>query len=162
MDIKITNEEFDEALSKLLDESPASHLLSVPGVYEILSEHFNNDVLDILARVDRMVAEASKAPADTSDDMTFEEFTATRAFHEDLRVPLPDWGFPEDSPTPRGYVYRNTLAIEEVTAEWPEASRKAGKFYLQLGNEEYIRDTLHPLEVLLYEYAKSEGLARKA
>lgn len=39
------NEEFDEALAEIIDESPASHLLSVPGVYEVLAEHFNNDVL---------------------------------------------------------------------------------------------------------------------
>lgn len=40
------DEEFDEALAEIIDESPASHLLTVPGVYEVLSEHFNNDVLE--------------------------------------------------------------------------------------------------------------------
>jgi hypothetical protein len=42
----ITDEEFDEALKEILDESPASTLLSIPGIYEILSEHFHNDVID--------------------------------------------------------------------------------------------------------------------
>ena len=36
---------FDEKLAEIIDEQPASNLLSLPGVYEILSEHFNNDVL---------------------------------------------------------------------------------------------------------------------
>lgn len=43
--IKITDVEFDRILAEILDESPASTLLSVPGVYEVVSEHFNNDVL---------------------------------------------------------------------------------------------------------------------
>jgi len=47
--MKVSRERFDAALAKMLDESPASHLLSVPGVYEALSEEFNNAVLDRLA-----------------------------------------------------------------------------------------------------------------
>ena len=43
-------EAFDEALAEIIDDSPASHLLSIPGIYEILSEHFNNDVLARLER----------------------------------------------------------------------------------------------------------------
>lgn len=46
--MEITNEQFDSKLAELLDEQPASVLLSVPGVYEILSEHFNNDVIDAI------------------------------------------------------------------------------------------------------------------
>lgn len=44
----VKNEEFDEELAKIMDEQPASHLLSVPGIYEVVSEHFNNEVLQRL------------------------------------------------------------------------------------------------------------------
>ena len=42
------SERFDEKLAEILDKNPASHLLSIPGVYEVVSEHFNNDVLAAL------------------------------------------------------------------------------------------------------------------
>lgn len=43
---EMTNQEFDSILATILDENPASFLLFIDGVYEILAEHFNNDVLD--------------------------------------------------------------------------------------------------------------------
>ena len=42
----ITTDEFDEELTDMLSKMTASELLSVPGIYEILAEHFNNDVID--------------------------------------------------------------------------------------------------------------------
>jgi hypothetical protein len=42
---QITTEKFDELLAEILDEGKASALLTIPGVYEVLSEHFNNEVL---------------------------------------------------------------------------------------------------------------------
>jgi hypothetical protein len=42
----ISQERFDQLLAEIMDESVASALLSIPGVYEAVSEHFNNDVLD--------------------------------------------------------------------------------------------------------------------
>ena len=42
---KLTNDEFGRYLSDIIDESPASHLLSIPGIYEILAEEFNNEIL---------------------------------------------------------------------------------------------------------------------
>ena len=43
----ISDEEFDRTLAEIIDyDNPrASMLLSVPGIYEILSEHYNNDVI---------------------------------------------------------------------------------------------------------------------
>lgn len=35
---------FDDILHEIVLEE-AAHLLSIPGVYEVLSEHFNNEVL---------------------------------------------------------------------------------------------------------------------
>lgn len=42
---KITQDQFDEKLVEIINESPATNLLTIPGIYEILSEHFNNDIL---------------------------------------------------------------------------------------------------------------------
>lgn len=42
---KLTHDEFGRYLSDIIDESPASHLLLIPGVYEILAEEFNNEIL---------------------------------------------------------------------------------------------------------------------
>jgi hypothetical protein len=42
---EMTNEEFDEILGEIVNNKQTD-VLAVPGVYEILSEHFNNDVLD--------------------------------------------------------------------------------------------------------------------
>ena len=42
---EMSQEEFDRNLAEIMDESPASYLLTIPGVYEVVSEHFNNDVL---------------------------------------------------------------------------------------------------------------------
>ena len=46
---KMTNDEFDAYLSEIIDNEYSigpSCLLQVPGIYEILSEHFNNEVLE--------------------------------------------------------------------------------------------------------------------
>jgi hypothetical protein len=44
----VTDELFDEKLREIIDRGPASHLLSVPGVYELLSEHHYNQILEEL------------------------------------------------------------------------------------------------------------------
>jgi hypothetical protein len=44
----VTDELFDEKLREIIDRGPASSLLSVPGIYELLSEHHNNQVLEEL------------------------------------------------------------------------------------------------------------------
>lgn len=43
---KMTQDEFDRILAEIMNEQPAANLLTIPGVYEAVSEHFNNDVLD--------------------------------------------------------------------------------------------------------------------
>lgn len=46
MDRDITPEKFDEVLFEIIDElKPSLLVVAVPGVYEVLSEYFNNDVL---------------------------------------------------------------------------------------------------------------------
>jgi hypothetical protein len=41
----ITQEQFDETLMDILSEMKGSSLLDIPGVYEVVSEHFNNEVI---------------------------------------------------------------------------------------------------------------------
>ena len=42
----ITTEEFDEFLKQILRSLAASELLLIEGVYELVSEEFNNEILD--------------------------------------------------------------------------------------------------------------------
>ena len=43
---EMTSDEFDEILMEIMDEHPASHLLAVAGVYELVTEEHNNEVLE--------------------------------------------------------------------------------------------------------------------
>ena len=42
-----TDEDFDRKLEEILEREKwgSKKILSIPGIYEILAEHFNNDVL---------------------------------------------------------------------------------------------------------------------
>lgn len=44
---KITTEEFDHALSDILNKMTGEQFMAIPGVYEVVNEHFNNEVLDL-------------------------------------------------------------------------------------------------------------------
>ena len=42
---KLTDEKYDKILGDIVKEN-SSTLLTIPGAYEVFSEHFNNEVLD--------------------------------------------------------------------------------------------------------------------
>jgi len=42
----ITSEEFDQALSDILDTMTGGQILAIPSVYEAVSEELNNEALD--------------------------------------------------------------------------------------------------------------------
>lgn len=88
--------------------------------------------------------------------MTFEEFQATRMPCADLGFRLDDARWLGEPPA-KGNVYLDVLYIEEVMPHWPEAARKAGKWCLLIGNDQWISDDLTALERDLYEWAKAEG-----
>ena len=44
----VTNEMFEQKLEEILKTYNGAQLLTIPGVYELLSEHFNNEVLSAL------------------------------------------------------------------------------------------------------------------
>lgn len=41
----IAQEGFDAKLADIINRDPASALLQVPGIYEVLAEEFNNQIL---------------------------------------------------------------------------------------------------------------------
>lgn len=43
---KMSTEDFDRILFDLVGEDSASNLLGIPGVYEIVAEHYHNEVLE--------------------------------------------------------------------------------------------------------------------
>lgn len=44
---KCDNVAFDEFLHVVIRHKSADDLLDVPGVYELVAEHFNNEILDL-------------------------------------------------------------------------------------------------------------------
>ena len=48
---KITTEEFDHALSSLLDDMMGAQIMAIPGVYEAVSEELNNNALDLALKL---------------------------------------------------------------------------------------------------------------
>ena len=44
---KITQEQFDDTLSAIMDQHTGAALLAITGAYEVFSEHFNNEVLEV-------------------------------------------------------------------------------------------------------------------
>lgn len=61
---RVTSRMFSGRLAEVIDGHKASNLLTIPGIYEILSEHFNDE---ILARFDndRALAEDWKPKPQT-------------------------------------------------------------------------------------------------
>lgn len=43
---EMSTEDFDRNLRKCLCARTAEQMLLIPGIYEVVSEHFNNEVLD--------------------------------------------------------------------------------------------------------------------
>lgn len=44
----VTQEMFDKKLEDIVEQQKGGALLRIPGVYEIVKEHYNNDVLEEL------------------------------------------------------------------------------------------------------------------
>jgi len=43
---EVSQEAFDQALEEILSEMTGADLLTVPGIYEVVSEHFNNEAIE--------------------------------------------------------------------------------------------------------------------
>lgn len=46
----VTSEMFDEKLAEMLEDETGESLLQIPRIYEIVSEHFNNEILEELEK----------------------------------------------------------------------------------------------------------------
>ena len=47
---KMTDDDFQDILTGLMQDDGVGSLLQIPGVYEAVSEHYNNDVLDVWSK----------------------------------------------------------------------------------------------------------------
>ena len=45
---RVTDEQFDAKLVEILDRMSGSQLLSIAGIYEVVSEELNNEVLQAI------------------------------------------------------------------------------------------------------------------
>lgn len=43
---KMSTDDFDRLLAEVINKETPDTLLAIPGVYEVLAEHYNNEVLD--------------------------------------------------------------------------------------------------------------------
>ena len=83
--------------------------------------------------------------------MTFEQFLQTKKHTNDLGVITGDDNLDRQA----GFVYRDTFWIES-THNWSDQP-DGKKWYLQLGNQEYLSDDIGELEQRLYDYAEIES-----
>jgi hypothetical protein len=88
--------------------------------------------------------------------VTLEQFVATRKWTDDLGAALSDARW-EGEPNGRGFLYLDSLYIEQVQDHWPAESKKHGEWALLIGRVEKISNDLPSLEKALWEFAKSEG-----
>jgi hypothetical protein len=68
MGSQFTPEQFDAKLEELLKLETPETLLVIPGIYEILSEHFNNEVLADLSADAQDAADARAEMAQESEE----------------------------------------------------------------------------------------------
>ena len=61
---KMTNDDFARILNELVNQSPASDLFNIPGIYELVSEDYNNMVLEYW----QQEQETEDDDTDTEDD----------------------------------------------------------------------------------------------
>ena len=59
----ISQQQFDETLQDILSEMKGSSLLDIPGVYEVVSEHFNNEVIRRILEIRDEEAEEELHPS---------------------------------------------------------------------------------------------------
>lgn len=53
---QISDEEFDKAMLIIIGEETGAdeRILSIPGMYEVLSEHFNNDIIELAYKIRKL------------------------------------------------------------------------------------------------------------
>ena len=86
----------------------------------------------------------------TTKTMTFKEFSDSRVFHEDLRIPLKDHLGTEDSPETKipGFTYETYYYISLNFWE----SKNRGHYNLHIERSEYFAFNLKELELKLWNW----------
>jgi hypothetical protein len=81
----VTQELFDDMLFKVIDEENASSLLAIPGVYELVSEEYNNEVLRRLEEINiiDMPMRPGTTKADRVRQLGLNDFTFDYAIPHD-------------------------------------------------------------------------------
>jgi hypothetical protein len=93
--------------------------------------------------------------------MTLEEFRATRRPSDNLGRDLPGVFFSDEDPVATGFIYLNSLYIENIGYWWPIAAKNAGKYYLLLERLEFFSNDLAELEQKLYDFAIYNGFTEE-
>ena len=47
----MTQEEFDEILMIIMDDTPAYFLVDIPGVYDLVSKYYKNEIIERWERI---------------------------------------------------------------------------------------------------------------
>ena len=68
MGSRFTPEQFDAKLEELLKLETPAKLLAIPGIYEVLSEFFNNDVYRALSEDEQQAVEARVEAAQDAEE----------------------------------------------------------------------------------------------
>jgi hypothetical protein len=89
--------------------------------------------------------------------MKFEDFVATKRAATKADLLRLSYIFMEDQPV-EAFIYAGALVIED-TSVWTDKAPWLKQYYLMLGNSEYTEADLSVLELRLFEYAVSEGVA---
>ena len=85
---EITNEKFNEILKYYVNDTPIDELLSIPGIYEILSEYFNNVVLDDYEMENQHYLTYDEALVDYLGDKTIED---VKKEYNDINLLIKNW-----------------------------------------------------------------------
>ena len=144
-----------ESVEPIRDTDGGFHLYAAPEGFPVITDGQDQRLIERVEAECKHVGDYRPR-----DGMTFEKFQATRAWSDDLSSSLPDVFIDDaDAPTQSGYIYCDSLYIEEVQDHWPDNARAQGRWHLLLNNWERISDDLSDLERHLYDYAISEGIA---
>lgn len=92
--------------------------------------------------------------------MTFEQFQASRRHTADLEADLNMSIYDDPAIKCPGLIYSGNLYIEEVCANWTEEAQKGGRYFLVIGNRDWLTDDLELLERELYEFGVSEEILK--
>ena len=67
----ITNEQFDSKLADILSDMTGSELLGIPGLYEVVAEQLNDEVLDMLFGMEQIMVKKEELEKALDKDLIY-------------------------------------------------------------------------------------------